>query len=326
MSSAGPIFVVGYPRSGTTLLTACLGQHSRIVMAQEPELVLGLRRLGVYPGSRLSADQVRELACRLTAPGILEHLEPPEKKAVVDGVRNAGRPLSFQEIYEALLPTPQDGRVWGEKSLNNLFYALDLIQMYPDALVVHIRRDVRAVSRSKFEKQFRDGGQPIVVDRDRILYFANQSRRWRTWVEHAHRARQQAPARNWMEIPYEAFVANPRLYLAAVCERLGLSFESGMLDPEARRQSSIVTGKYGFAHTRVGQEIDPIRARSFADLPEELLWVIERSAEPVLSRLGYAPIARRPSGLSGVRLSATLLLNSVHLRRDLRRHLRKRLR
>jgi Sulfotransferase family len=42
-----PVFIVGYPRSGTTLLMAMLGSHPEITMFNEPMLIRDMREWGL---------------------------------------------------------------------------------------------------------------------------------------------------------------------------------------------------------------------------------------------------------------------------------------
>ncbi len=41
-----PLFIVGFPRSGTTLIRSIITQHSKINLRNEPELIFALRNKG----------------------------------------------------------------------------------------------------------------------------------------------------------------------------------------------------------------------------------------------------------------------------------------
>jgi hypothetical protein len=45
-----PVFIFGFPRSGTTLIRSVLGQHSRITLINEPELIWARRHAGCDKG------------------------------------------------------------------------------------------------------------------------------------------------------------------------------------------------------------------------------------------------------------------------------------
>ncbi|MDP4651446.1 MAG: sulfotransferase [Haliea sp.] len=61
VNSAEPIFIVGMPRTGTTLVEQILGGHSRVFAAGElPHFPLAVKRLGATPGSEvLNLDTLR---------------------------------------------------------------------------------------------------------------------------------------------------------------------------------------------------------------------------------------------------------------------------
>jgi hypothetical protein len=137
--------IVGYPRSGTTLLWAVLNQSPFISLANESELWLALRTAGYSVESVFPVQTRQHLIHELKRIGLTRlHLESLPGDILSD-FPNCEQTLSFREVFEKLLPrTDCNKLLWGEKSLNNLSFAEDIKRLYPEAVFPHILRDPRA--------------------------------------------------------------------------------------------------------------------------------------------------------------------------------------
>lgn len=305
-----PIFICGYPRSGTTLLRSVLSQHSRIRLVNEPEIIMALRRCGYGPSSQLSWEVRQGLLDKLAAASgaCRTHLQQVSE-TVTAAFREVRGTLSFREVYERLLPRPEEPDVvWGEKSLNNIFFIRDILELYPSALMLHIVRDARSVALSKFRKWLEKltarqpispGGDhdPENIDWRRYgQFFAEQALRWNEWMRIARAAKESAPAGSLIEVKYEDFVAQPQEVLTSLCDAIGVAFESRMLDATARRADPVLHSSAAYAHRKLAEPIDQSRARAHEALPPPLTWLVERHARPMLETLGY-PLLQPRVGL-----------------------------
>jgi hypothetical protein len=139
-----PIFVVGSPRSGTSILTWCLGQHPNIFPVPESSwmgdfavsVAIGYQ-IGAARGERsiLSAMDIRDNELFATVGQsinelILRHRKDLERK----------RRATSKE-------SEPKGR-WVDGTPEYSLHICGLRRLFPDALFVHICRDVRAVVRS----------------------------------------------------------------------------------------------------------------------------------------------------------------------------------
>src|SRR5262249_26925472 len=143
-----PLFILGYPRSGTTLLRALLGAHPQIHLVNEPELIRGIRTAGFGIHDHVAQEGRSRLLRVLNTIGLCRrHLStlPPE---TLDRFLADQKDLSFKELYECLLPKPDEVTIWGEKSLSNIFHIHELVQLYPNALFVHVVRNPQATLHS----------------------------------------------------------------------------------------------------------------------------------------------------------------------------------
>src|SRR5437879_3876587 len=139
-----PIFVVGSPRSGTSILTWCLGQHPNLFPVPESNwmgdfavsVAIGYQ-IGAARGERsiLSAMDIRDNELFATVGQsinelILRHRKDLERK----------RRATSKE-------SERKGR-WVDGTPEYSLHICGLRRLFPDALFIHICRDVRAVVRS----------------------------------------------------------------------------------------------------------------------------------------------------------------------------------
>jgi hypothetical protein len=283
-----PLIVVGYPRSGTTLLRSVLGQHSRITLVNEPELIYALYHAGYDVGSRFPPGSREGLLAQLRQVDLCRRHLDELPRQVLAGFISAPEVLTFRDVYERLLPLPGGtDLVWGEKSINNIFFLDALERIYPEALFVHIVRDARAAVSSKSRKKRAADGD-VKSWMPRAGFFAQQAALWAEYVSIGRLAAGRLSDGRWVAIHYEEFVAQPHVCLERICNAVGLDFEPRMLDAELRRADPALLRPDGSTvHKRLASEFDTSRVRSFAGEPAPLIWVVEKYAGDALRSEGY---------------------------------------
>ncbi len=150
VNSTLPVYVLGMPRSGTTLIEQILSGHSDIFGAGElgviPQVAQGLRRWEKHAGSgRSYPDCVDDLTPHITqgiANNVLKELQEyaPDAKHVVDKL-----PHNFENI--------------------------GLIKfLFPKAKIISVRRDPRDIAMSNFftDYQAKHGGMGFAYDLEDI--------------------------------------------------------------------------------------------------------------------------------------------------------------
>jgi hypothetical protein len=227
-----PIFVTGMGRSGTTLLQSLLSAHSRMGIAPESHFVKNALLFG-----GLEEDRPRDFDAfweRYTSNVNFRDLGIDSTECLEVMEESGDR--SYGGIFDAML------RVWarkvdkprvGEKTPNHVRFLDHLLAWFPDAKVLVMRRDPRAVVASQLRSpwvtlrlQPRTPRGGIFI-RKRSLHLARFAREWvRTY-------RDLVPAREKdsrvMVVAYERLVRDTEAQLQAVCDFLGEAFEAGML-------------------------------------------------------------------------------------------------
>lgn len=216
-----PVFVVGCPRSGTTMLQLMLHAHPRIAIPPETRFLLaayGDRRsygdLGEPANRRRLAEWIVD---GKTAFGDLG-LDPD---AVIEEI-TAGPPTlgSALGIVFRAYARRFDKPRWGDKRpayLNNLG---PLLRLFPDAQIVNIVRDGRDCVASLGETPWQQGKDVCHAISD-----------WARAMDSSARARRSLPAGSYHEVRYERLVADPEPELREICRFLGEEYDPAMAEP-----------------------------------------------------------------------------------------------
>lgn len=205
------VFVIGSPRSGSTLLARMLGAHSAILGRPEPHLLTPLAHLGYYAkvdkapyDAVLAAESIRQFVADL-----------PGGEADYIAACRAYTDL----LYGRMLATAPDKLLFLDKTPAYAL-VLDFIErIYPDAKFVVLTRHPLAVF-SSFAESFFDGDFDAAHRYNPIL------ERYVPAIAHFLRA---SPA-DRHHVVYEQMVSDPATHLAAIFDFLGLPNEPGAVD------------------------------------------------------------------------------------------------
>lgn len=242
-----PIFIVGLPRSGTTLLERMLAAHPAIVGVGEQAFAIGaLRR-----------------ALRASGGG-LATLTPAAVASAAQWHRHR-----LDDRLQRLALDPTAARIV-DKMPDNYLLAGWIRAMFPRATIIHCLRDPRDVALSCWLTHFVGvpwscNLQHIVA---RIECHRHVLRHWRT-----------LPGMNLHELRYESLIGDPRRTLGALLEAMNLPWHGDLLDVSARagyvasashRQVRHALHARSIARWRAHEStLQPIRARLEAIVKED---------------------------------------------------------
>lgn len=213
MATESPIFIVGCPRSGTTLLRDLLRSHPRLTFPFESHFIPHLYQ-------RYGNPNTEREACRLGAKilGIhwIKDWSLPLEPSDFAEARTFRQMLSI--LFEAW--SSKEGKPrWGDKTPHYVCHIPVLLDIFPSAKVIHIYRDGRDVALS----WLRTGLEP------RNIYTA--AVKWRRYVTAGRSAGETLPADSYMECCYEELITSPRLVMKTVCAFINESFTESVLKP-----------------------------------------------------------------------------------------------
>jgi Sulfotransferase family len=220
-SARPPIFVIGAPRSGTTLLRIMLSSHPRIYIPPEsdfiPRLYLGRAR------SPMGRDRaVRDVQIIFGNRRYLREWRgaAPDPAAFVAALPELTPAAVLDAVYRAYAAQHRAGR-WGDKSPIYTHYIPLLAEIFPSAQFVHLIRDGRDAALSTLAAY----PDRLYVD----MYFAAQS--WRRRVSVARQAGSALGPSRYTELRYEDLTMDPAAALRLLCAFLGENYAPAMAEP-----------------------------------------------------------------------------------------------
>ena len=200
-----PHFLVGFSRTGTTLLERMLSGHSSIATSGEAPLVTTVRQ------HLLQGQPIERLP----------HLVPEASSPKADQLR-----ALFDRTAESLVPEASKASCFIHKQPMNIIDLPMILQLWPEALIIRTIRDPRDVALSCFSQHFAANGinrHFLDIETTANMLASVQA------LNEAVDAR--FPDANIVDVRYESFVTDPESTLRTILERLGLDFEPGVLDP-----------------------------------------------------------------------------------------------
>lgn len=256
------VFVTGMFRSGTTLMARMLNSHPQIAFASDPYFPIFkafrnavIEQMSIegnidysaplddyyyYPEKQDLMEKIQDSSLDLPINNI-------DLSALRKTVANAARPYSpmiehylddlggetFTEIFRNGLNIikraygSENTKLLGFKEVWTDEFAGHILKSFPEAKVIHIIRDPRAVVASNHATN----------ERYPILFLARQWRKISTfsWVH----SQPFFPYRDRvLPVQYEKLISHPMEETRKICEFLGIDFDRNLVDP-----SSFVDGE-----------------------------------------------------------------------------------
>ena len=294
-----PVFIVGTPRSGTTLTAQILGRHSRIFTGGEnhffEEIYSRRDELGDpgEPGARRRIlERLATMYGRQNQPVDQESFT----RLMADG--STRKRLEASTSYRELLTTmmellrEQAGKArWGNNTPKDVFWVREILSFYPDARFLLCVRDVRDFLLS-YKNQWRSK-DPEQSERLRKLYHPIvTSLVWKSTVRRVPELLSSVPGPNRMIVRYESLVSAPEETTRRMCEVVGEPFEPDMLAVDSHNSSHARSEK-GIFSTSVGgwrAGLDPEEVYLAQRLNRQELELLGYEREPTTA--GFAGVAR----------------------------------
>lgn len=211
------VFIVGVPRSGTTLLKSMLNMHPEVMIAPETHFFLEIwQHRGKHEGEN-NKERAKQVWQEYADTKFLDDIHNNQnilKKKIINSN------FSYHRMYKILLTEyaqNNEAAICGDSTPAHLEYVDQLSQWFPQAQFVHIIRDPRAVSLSI-------RNTPWGADRSHT----QNSFRWRKYVRKGNRLN-EILTDNYHELQYETLVRKPRSTLQSLSNKIGIDFKPAML-------------------------------------------------------------------------------------------------
>jgi hypothetical protein len=292
------VFIVGCPRSGTTLLHRLADAHPELAIVHETLWIPGFyeRRAGLTPDGDVTPALL---------PRLIEHrrfgqlgIDADELERLLDAMA----PVSFARFVSALFDgygEARGKRLVGDKSPGYVRSIPVLHALWPRAKFVHLIRDGREVwlSVAGWKKGQRSAGRFATWKADPLATTA-------LWWERSVRLGREAGAsldpRLYREVRYDDLVQDPERECHGLCAFLGLDYDDAMLrfhEGRARYEPGLPTKRAWLP------PLPGVRDWG-AEMPAGDVERFEATAGELLDELGYPRLHRPISARAGERAAA----------------------
>lgn len=297
------VFLVGCPRSGTTLLQRLVNAHPQLAITPESHWIPRL----IHKPWALNDDGTvtRKLIRRMTEHPKFERLQVTPDQ--VNQLAPKGTPVTYAWLVSRVLDLygqSQGKALVGDKTPEYVREIARLHALWPRARFVHLIRDGRDVALSMLEWQKVDPkpGHFATWKEDPVSTAAWW---WRHNVQLGRAAGLALGPRLYMELRYEALVAQPKEQSEALFRFLDLPFDPAVLDfhAEGRRADP------GLEKKRAGLPVTAGLRDWRSALPAADVERAEAIAGDLLDQLHYPRAQPHPADAAlrhAARLSETL--------------------
>jgi hypothetical protein len=266
---SNPIFIVGAPRSGTTLLSTMLNRHPAISICDETYYFYYVYSRQRAFGNLTDIENRRRLVESYLDTGRIRSMDVDrsalEQAMTSEGTDYAEMFISLMRSYARL----HGKRRYGEKTPHHALHAELLRRIYPGCRLIHIVRDPRDVVASLMRMPWAASSPSA------------NARLWSNFVQAAERCQ---GSENFLRVHYEHLVLDPESELQRICAFLGERFSTQMLmsQPDAKA--------YRWWFERAQRPVTNERIRKWDEqLSPEQVAVVERIAASPMQALGYIP-------------------------------------
>ena len=215
----GPVFLVGCPRSGTTLLQSLLAAHSQI--AGFPESHFFFYLVPETPNRRFLGLASRRVKSRLKE-FFGKELERPEIASQFSPIALFMSQYANKFVRAMDSLTEEQGKsLWLEKTPDHVFYVDYIERLIPGVRFIHIIRNGEDVVASMYElakKHPKIWG--VQSDIDACID---------KWVRAVAASKRHLDKPNHILVKYEGLVEDTQAQLVKLCDFIGVDFEEEML-------------------------------------------------------------------------------------------------
>jgi hypothetical protein len=276
------VFLVGCPRSGTTLLRRMVQAHPQIAITPETHWIVKTfnRRDGLTPEGHVT-------------PALLEQLGQDERFTRLEPdvselerlIADPG-PVHYSRFVSAVFDAfgrAREKPLVGDKTPGYSLGIPTLAELWPEARFVHIVRDGRDVCLSAMNWT------------RKLPSLESRYPTWRSepaitaalwWDWHARAAHEDGRAlgdHRFHELRYEELVSESESTCSALCDFLGVPYDAAMLRFHEGRTKS----KPGLSAKKAWLPVTPGLRNWRTELPEAEVAGFEAAAGPLLEGLGY---------------------------------------
>ena len=285
-----PFFIVGCGRSGTTLLKSMLSAHPALHLMPETFFFRSiLPRVAQHEGAPWDSIDTWWMADMGITPRSIKPFV--EKRLKEGGSPDCALLAAVFDTYRCKNP----GKAIGEKTPDHINHLEAIRTYFPDARIIQIVRDPRAVL-SSFRK-VKVGSNAVSDVVNEWLGAINVLERWRG-------------TEGFLAIRYEDLVENPEEVLREVCQTLGVDWLADLLEYHRRSETGFAPEQTHHANT-----MRPLFRSSLFSWRNELsdadIALIEWALSDAMLRYDYLPVGK-PAQYPRLQMILSQIVGQMH--------------
>lgn len=283
------VFIVGCPRSGTTLLQRIVNAHSQIAITPESHWIPTLfdKHKGLTPEGLVTPAII---------PYLLAHpkfsdlgIERNEIEALLERVQSTPYSNFITQLFDLYGKTKGKALV-GNKTPGFVRRLATFHTLWPEARFVHLIRDGRDVHLSTLHRGLKNP-KPGIFDTWKDDPATTSALWWELNVRSGRQFGNLLGPKLYYEMRYESLVTHPQQECSALCHFLSLPFDELMLrfherETRPRAARPITSGLRDWISQMPGEEIERFEAAA-GDLLSELGYP-RRIPQPLPDRVAAA--------------------------------------
>lgn len=300
-TASQPIFIVGAPRSGTTLLRVLLNRHPNIAICDETFFFYWVYSRRRAFGDLSDPDNRRRLIEAYLSTWRIRRLEL-DRSWLAERLFRDGR--TYASLFASLITGYAESRSKkrsGEKTPQHVEHVETLIQWFPDASILHIVRDPRDVVASLLRMPW--GHRSAAANAI-----------W--WADLVGAARHIESLPCYLSIRYEDLIHDPRSLLSEICSSIGEPYVDEFLSTDSADTAAPDRSWYRRAHEPLsGSRVGLWRN----DLTQRQVRMVEWLTGPLMATYGYEATEGPASTLLKARARASMGAERIRQTADLPR-------
>ncbi len=284
-STEKPIFIVGCPRSGTTILATILNSHPEIATATETHFFNYISHEKKYDWKNfteahfeLFLDESRIVDFYTLLKITKDELRESFKKTKLSSNPDNNKKQIFNILIETLLEKKAK-KFFCEKTPQHLQNVEKIIELYPKAKIIHLIRDGRDTVNSLIKMPWRPAG------------LLNNSRFWQGYIKLGKKLEAKLGKDSFVTIKYEDLLKEPETTIKKLCDFLSVTYTESMIrrDSAENKDSDNIFSDWesSWKHKSL-EEIDSTRIGAWEkELGSEDQQILNWHQSKILRDLGY---------------------------------------
>ena len=238
-----PIFIVGSPRSGTTLLRVILDSHSKIAIPDETGIFEFLYYApGIPKIVDFSNPQSKEkfIQSFKSNKNFIKSFSQETINNIEKFLRSSDwfDPRMFIKKTFSVHAAEHKKYIWGDKTPRHAIFMKDILELFPEASIIYVVRDPRAVfaSMKRYAKKYKKNRSFWMTDDP-----AKGALMWRDYLYATYKYKDKI-----FYLRYEDLISEPEKYLKIICnDVLKIKFEDKMLQFQNGARDRVYDRNYG---------------------------------------------------------------------------------